>query len=69
MCVLFDKKALWHDPLGCRTGSFRQRTRMSGNANIPCLLTAVVLTVCAQLPAAAQDAQNTRACVGAPTIS
>jgi protein involved in polysaccharide export with SLBB domain len=64
MFVLAAKNALWHDPLGCRTKSFRQRTRMSRKTNIPCLLTAVVLTVCAQLPAAAQDGQTTRACVG-----
>jgi protein involved in polysaccharide export with SLBB domain len=64
MCVLADKNALWHYPLGCWTDIFRQRTRMSRRPNIPCLLAAVVLTVCARLPAAAQDAQNTRACIG-----
>ncbi len=37
---------------------------MSRRTNIPCVLTAVVATVCAQLPATAQDAQTTGACVG-----
>jgi protein involved in polysaccharide export with SLBB domain len=36
---------------------------MSRIAFIPCLLTAAALILCAQLPAAEQDAQNTRACV------
>jgi protein involved in polysaccharide export with SLBB domain len=43
---------------------FCQRARMSRRAYIPCLLTAAVLIVCAQLPAAGQEAQNARACVG-----
>ena len=37
---------------------------MSRRAYIPCLLTGAVLIVCAQLPAAGQEAQNARACVG-----
>ena len=37
---------------------------MSRRAYIPCLLTAAVLIVCAQLPAAGQEAQSARACVG-----
>jgi protein involved in polysaccharide export with SLBB domain len=37
---------------------------MSRRAFIPCLLTAAVLIVCTQLPAAGQEAQNARACVG-----
>jgi polysaccharide export outer membrane protein len=37
---------------------------MNRRAFIPCLLTAAVLIVCAQLPAAGQEAQNARACVG-----
>jgi polysaccharide export outer membrane protein len=37
---------------------------MSRRAFIPCLLTAAVLIVCAQLPAAGQEPQNVRVCVG-----
>ena len=37
---------------------------MSRRAFIPCLLTTAVLIVCTQLPAAEQEAQNARACVG-----
>jgi protein involved in polysaccharide export with SLBB domain len=37
---------------------------MSRRAFIPCLLTAAMLIVCAQLPAAGQEAQNARVCVG-----
>jgi len=37
---------------------------MSRRAFIPCLLTAAVLIVCAQRPAAAQEPQNVRVCVG-----
>jgi protein involved in polysaccharide export with SLBB domain len=36
---------------------------MSRRASIPCLLTAAVLIVCAQLPAAGQEPQNVRVCV------
>src|SRR5262245_33213074 len=36
---------------------------MSRRADIPCLLLAVVLTVCAPQPAAGQDAQNATGCV------
>jgi len=50
--------------LGRRINMFCQRARMSRRAYIPCLLTAAVLVVCAQLPAAGQEAQNARTCVG-----
>ncbi len=37
---------------------------MCRRAFIPCLLTAAVLIVCAQQPAAGQEPQNVRVCVG-----
>jgi protein involved in polysaccharide export with SLBB domain len=62
ICVLVDKDTLRYDPLGINI--FCQGARMSRRAYIPCLLTAAVLIVCAQLPAVGQEAQNPRACVG-----
>jgi protein involved in polysaccharide export with SLBB domain len=50
--------------LGRWINMFCQRARMSRRAYIPCLLTAAVLIVGAQQPAAGQDAQNARTCVG-----